>query len=84
MCDRCNKQGLVALEAIANGEEIPELPQDAEEDIVRMNVHMPFPLIAQISDDDVVAIATNRDGWRAITGFLEALGRPCGPECHHE
>lgn len=84
MCDQCRTEhGLVALEAIANGEEIPETPENADAEVIRRNVHLPFPVVAQVGDEDFVAIVTNAEGWKAISGFLEALGRPCDPDCDH-
>lgn len=88
MCDKCEaqatKQGLLALEAIANGEEPPPAPETGGEVSVTIPLHLPFPLVAQISDEGFAMVATTAAGYAAISRFLESIGRPCGPDCTHD
>lgn len=83
MCDNCNRRGLAALEAIANGEEIPEppagplpfeLPPGAEAAVVhRPTFPLPFPLFAFETDSGNVGVLTNQDGWAFIKAAIERL-----------
>lgn len=74
MCDRCTAQGLAALEAIANGEEIPNVPHTPEMETADFS--LPFPVYVQVSDEGYAMIATTEAGWTAIQGFLESIGKP--------
>lgn len=85
MCDNCTKRGLVALEAIANGEEIPE-PPDEEAEITQIPVCLPFPVMVAITQNGNVGIITTDDGWSAIQNFLKSIGHhpgECGHDHHH-
>lgn len=93
MCNNCNQQALAALEAIANGEEIPEapaaplpfqLPEGVELEgalIHRPNFDLPFPVIAFETSNGNVGILTNQDGWKFVKGALVMLGE-CGHDHH--
>lgn len=85
MCERCNQQGLVALEAIANGEEIPPPPEDSQiEGAVELAPYcLPFPVMITITEGGAVGIITNEAGGEAIRSFLETLGRPVD-DCGHD
>ncbi|WP_327719904.1 hypothetical protein OG381_34515 [Streptomyces sp. NBC_00490] len=74
MCDDCNRRGLAALEAIANGEDIPEF-SDGSPEVELAKFSLPFPLMVQITDTGMAAIVTSELGWKAIRGFLESIGR---------
>lgn len=64
MCDRCNGASIDALEALANGEEVPETPAGV--------VAVPL-MTAQIGPDAFV-FATNREGHELISRVLRATG----------
>lgn len=81
MCENCNagvKSGLAALEAIANGEEVPET-DTGQVEIVDGKVHrptfdLPFPVIAIETDLGNVGIMTSPEGWDFFKKILEMLG----------
>ncbi|MFG3718231.1 hypothetical protein ACGF8D_10580 [Streptomyces massasporeus] len=71
MCSNCKakvQHGLTALEAIANGEDIPaaehaELPDGAQ----------PIPMV--VADfGEKVGIVTTREGWVALQVLMSMLG----------
>jgi hypothetical protein len=84
MCDRCTEQGLKALEAIANGEEIPEPPEPTglvgvAAQAAGLKQHeprfeLPFPVIAFETDNGNVGILTDQAGWTFFKNVLEKLG----------
>jgi len=84
MCDNCNKRGLAALEAIANGEDPPQMPETARPaglaDLMsvfkehRPTFELPFPVIAFETDNGNVGILTDQDGWTFFKRILESLG----------
>lgn len=81
MCDNCNQYGLAALEALANGEEIPERQEVEAVEVV--NLCLPFPVMITITDNGVVGIITNREGGDAIRNYLQSIGHPPG-QCGHD
>ncbi|MFF6988381.1 hypothetical protein [Streptomyces sp. NPDC010273] len=84
MCESCNQQALVALEAIANGEEIPPPPAAPQtEDVVLAPYCLPFPVMITITENGAVGIITNQQGGDAIRCYLESLGTP-EDECGHD
>lgn len=81
MCDNCNRRGLAALEAIANGEEVPEEPE--QETVETIDICLPFPVIITVSESGAVGIITNQQGGNAIRSYLETIGRRPG-DCGHD
>lgn len=72
MCSNCKAQvdrGVQALEAIANGEEVPALP----EPIGLPEGAMPIPMIVAEMGDRI-GIVTTREGWGAIKAMMAILG----------
>jgi hypothetical protein len=84
MCDNCTSRGIAALEAIANGEDPPPAPAETDAVTVTIPVHLPFPLVAQLSDEGFAILATTSEGYEAISGYLKSIGRACGPGCAHD
>ena len=68
MCDRCEArmgQSLTALEALANGEELPgreALPEGAT----------PVPMLV-IEMGPKIGIITSREGWEALKALLSGI-----------
>jgi hypothetical protein len=85
MCENCEaaevKHGVSALEALANGEEIPE--PEPQEEVQVMDVCLPFPVMITITDNGTTGIITNREGGEAIRAYLMGIGRPPG-QCGHD
>lgn len=72
MCDRCSQLAaptINALEALANGEPIPEVP-DAPNTMGVASVPL---MIGQFSDDRY-AFVTNAEGYELISRILRATG----------
>lgn len=86
MCDYCGsddvKRGMSALEALANGEEIPE-PQAEVNEVQVMDICLPFPVMITITESGMTGIITNREGGEAIRDWLTSIGRPPG-QCGHD
>lgn len=88
MCDACDgrvKHGLSALEALANGEDVPEAPEiNGVADLARtLTEHkptfaLPFPVIAFETDSGNVGILTDEAGWDFFKKALEQLGKLYG------
>lgn len=84
MCDACDgrvKHGLSALEALANGEDVPETPEitGLADAAAMLKQHkptfaLPFPVIAFETDNGNVGILTDSDGWAFFKRVLETLG----------
>ncbi|NJP50106.1 hypothetical protein HCJ93_08475 [Streptomyces sp. SBST2-5] len=85
MCDKCEVQhGVAALEALANGEDIPEAPE-SDVEVQKVPVCLPFPVMITVSDTGFAGIITNDLGASVIQGFLKSIGHhpdDC-PRHHH-
>lgn len=70
MCDKCRvDQGLTALEAMANGEDVSEMPQP--EGLPEGATPIPM-IVAEMGDK--VGIVTTRDGWIALKTLMSLMG----------
>lgn len=81
MCDACDarvKHGVSALEALANGEEVPDNVVTQAVRQHRPTFELPFPVIAFETESGSVGILTDQEGWTFFKGVLETLGQELG------
>lgn len=86
MCSNCNSSvthGVAALEALANGEEIPPVPEP-EVETETVPVCLPFPVVMTVTDAGFVGIMTSPEGGDVIKAFLKSIGHhPDDCDRHH-